>query len=77
VNGDGSNTQLLIKHLHNSIAIDYHYDLEYMYWTDLTQDTIRKARWDGTEITTIIDQGLEGAGMCQFESVVMATHAFI
>jgi len=59
---NGSYSAKLIKHLHSAIAIDFHYQLGYIYWTDLSQDIIHRARMDGSNMTTIISTGLEGPG---------------
>ncbi len=61
LHGDGSS--ILIKNLHNCIALDYHYRYGYLYWTDISQDVIRRSTLDGEHITTIINQDLDSPGV--------------
>ena len=39
-----------------------HTRLGYIYWTDLSQDVIKRAWMNGTNITTVVSTGLKGAG---------------
>ena len=33
-----------------------------MYWTDVMENTIKRAKLDGTELTTVVDDGLQTPG---------------
>ena len=33
-----------------------------MYWTDVAENTIKRAKLDGTEVTTIVSDGLMTPG---------------
>lgn len=45
-----SNTKYtaILKGLHNAIALDYHYEKQLIYWTDVSMDVIRRAFINGT-----------------------------
>ena len=34
--------------LHAAVALDWDHKQDYVYWSDVTLDTINRARWDGT-----------------------------
>lgn len=42
-----------------AVAMDWDSQGDYIYWTDVTQDTINRARWDGTGQETIVRSSLE------------------
>lgn len=52
------NLDILISHLRTATAIDYHYNLGLIFWSDVTKQAIMRARLNGTEIRTVVDYGL-------------------
>ncbi|XP_074041420.1 LDL receptor related protein 4 isoform X2 [Leptinotarsa decemlineata] len=52
----------LLKGLHNAISLDYHYEKDYIFWSDVSIDVIRRAYINGSDITDIINSGLEAPG---------------
>lgn len=58
INVNGLHTEKIVKYLHNAVAIDFHYEQQYIFWTDIAQDVIRRASMDGSGVTTLIDSGL-------------------
>ncbi|CAH1130397.1 unnamed protein product [Ceutorhynchus assimilis] len=53
---------LLLKGLHNVISLDYHYNKQLIFWSDVSTDKIKRASVNGSSITTIINSGLESPG---------------
>ena len=43
-----------VTDLKSAVALDWDDTKDYIYWTDVTKDTINRARWDGTgqEVST-------------------------
>jgi hypothetical protein len=39
----------ILKGLHNAIALDYHYSMGLVYWSDMSLDMIRRAHINGSE----------------------------
>ena len=37
-----------VSDLKSAVALDWDDTKDYIYWTDVTKDTISRARWDGT-----------------------------
>lgn len=52
----------IIKGLPNAIAIDYHYDKDLLFWTDVSADVIKQSFINGTGAKDIIRWGLESPG---------------
>ncbi|XP_019869028.2 low-density lipoprotein receptor-related protein 4 isoform X2 [Aethina tumida] len=52
----------ILKGLHNAIALDYHYEKKYIFWSDVSMDVIRRAYVNGSGVTDIIKWGLEAPG---------------
>ncbi|XP_054162427.1 low-density lipoprotein receptor-related protein 4-like [Oppia nitens] len=52
----------LIGSLQNAVAIDYHYELDLIFWSDITSDTISKVSFNGSNPVPIISSGLISAG---------------
>ncbi|CAH0560459.1 unnamed protein product [Brassicogethes aeneus] len=52
----------ILKGLHNAIALDYHYEKGYIFWSDVSMDVIRRAYVNGTDTIDIIKWGLESPG---------------
>ncbi|KAJ8919440.1 hypothetical protein NQ315_016538 [Exocentrus adspersus] len=59
-----SNTKYtaILRGLHNAIALDYHYDKGFIYWSDVSMDVIRRANVNGTGTKDVIKSGLESPG---------------
>ncbi|XP_053699069.1 low-density lipoprotein receptor-related protein 4 [Sabethes cyaneus] len=59
-----SNNQFtsIVKGLPNAIAIDYHYQLDLLFWTDVSIDVIKRSYLNGTGIKDVIKWGLESPG---------------
>ena len=36
----------------------------YMFWSDVTADTISRAQLDGSEVTVLVNSGLSTVGKC-------------
>lgn len=53
---------IVVKDLHNCIALDFHYRYGYIFWTDITQDVIKRSNMRGENIVTIIDKDLSDPG---------------
>ncbi|CAB3366747.1 Hypothetical predicted protein [Cloeon dipterum] len=49
----------ILKGLHNAIALDYHYHMGLVYWSDVSLDMIRRAHINGSEPEDVIRWGLE------------------
>ena len=64
---DFSNIQsyLIISDLSRAVAIDVHFSLGYIFWSDETERNIKRANIDGTSITVIHDN----IGVCEGLSV--------
>ncbi len=60
----GDRSSLFIRNLHNCIALDYHYQYGYLYWTDVSLDIIKRSTLTGEHITTVVDKDLENPGEC-------------
>ena len=43
----------LISNLSSSAAVDFHYELGYMFWSDIYERNIKRSNMDGTNITVI------------------------
>jgi DNA-binding beta-propeller fold protein YncE len=55
----GSLADMLLSRLRNAAGIDYHYNLGYVYWTDVLKHAIMRADLNGTNIKQVITQGLD------------------
>ena len=46
--------------LRGAVAVDWDSHTDYIYWTDVTTDTISRARWDGTgqEVSELMEMFL-------------------
>ena len=55
INIDGTGSQTLVTGLSNGVGIDFHYNKDRMYWTDVSLDHIRTAPIStGYPITTLV-----------------------
>ena len=52
----------ILQGLKNAIALDFHHTQSLVFWTDVTLDSIKMSRMDGTEVREIISTGLESPG---------------
>ncbi|RZC38041.1 low-density lipoprotein receptor-related protein 4, partial [Asbolus verrucosus] len=52
----------ILKGLHNAIALDYHYEKNLIFWSDVSMDVIRRATLNGSDVTDIIKWGLQSPG---------------
>ncbi|XP_030746611.1 low-density lipoprotein receptor-related protein 4 [Sitophilus oryzae] len=57
-----SKYSLILKGLHNVISLDYHYAQNYIFWSDVSMDKIRRSSVNGTDVITIINSGLDSPG---------------
>ncbi|XP_066145382.1 low-density lipoprotein receptor-related protein 4 isoform X1 [Euwallacea fornicatus] len=57
-----SRYSLILRGLHNAISLDYHYNKQLIFWSDVSTDKIKRAAVNGTEVTTIVSSGLESPG---------------
>jgi hypothetical protein len=47
----------IIKGLPNAIALDYHYDKDLLFWTDVSADVIKQSFINGTNVKDVIKWG--------------------
>ncbi|KAF7998627.1 hypothetical protein HCN44_011035 [Aphidius gifuensis] len=52
----------ILKSLHNAIAMDYHYEKDVIYWSDVSLDVIKKVYLNGSSQDDVIRWGLESPG---------------
>ncbi|XP_056113822.1 low-density lipoprotein receptor-related protein 4 isoform X1 [Rhinichthys klamathensis goyatoka] len=45
--------------IRNAVALDWDSSERYIYWTDVTTDSINRAKWDGTKQEVVVDTSLE------------------
>ncbi|XP_062539561.1 low-density lipoprotein receptor-related protein 4 [Armigeres subalbatus] len=59
-----SNNQFtsIVKGLPNAIALDYHYNKDLLFWTDVSIDVIKRSYLNGTGVRDVIKWGLESPG---------------
>lgn len=55
---------LLLNNLENAIALDFHHNLELVFWSDVTLDRIMKANLNGSNVEEVVSTGLESPGGC-------------
>ena len=51
----------IISGLRNAIGVDFDWQEQRIYWTDVLTDKIQRAKFDGSEIETVITGGLISA----------------
>lgn len=59
---DNSEYTSLLGNLQNAIAIDYHFQEELIFWSDITADAIFRATLNGTDTKAIVAAGLVSPG---------------
>lgn len=52
----------VFKGLHNAIAIDFHFERQLLFWSDVSTDVIKVGFMNGTGIRDVIKWGLESPG---------------
>lgn len=52
----------IIKGLPNAIALDYHFQKDLLFWTDVSADVIKMSFLNGTNVKDVIKWGLESPG---------------
>ena len=61
----------ILQGLENAIALDFHHERGYVYWSDVTLDKIKRAFLNGSQIKEVVSYGLESPGLLNF--VVLVT----
>ncbi|XP_028649665.2 low-density lipoprotein receptor-related protein 4 isoform X1 [Erpetoichthys calabaricus] len=56
---DKSDDVIPLSEVRSAVALDWDSKDEYIYWTDVTTDSINRAKWDGSRQQTIVDTNLE------------------
>ncbi|XP_065196274.1 low-density lipoprotein receptor-related protein 4-like [Sycon ciliatum] len=59
---DGSKYTTIIPSQKNAIAVDYHYQRDLLFWTDITLDVVFSSFLNGTNTRRIVDLGLSSPG---------------
>lgn len=59
---DSSDYTELVSNLQNTIAIDYHYQSNLLFWSDITSDKIYSSYLNGSNLKVIISAGLVSPG---------------
>jgi len=59
----------ILNGLENAIALDFHYEKSYVYWSDVTLDKIKRAYLNGTGILEVVAYGLESPGTWSHVSI--------
>ncbi|XP_064480176.1 low-density lipoprotein receptor-related protein 4-like [Ornithodoros turicata] len=60
---DKSEYTSVVGKLQNTVALDYHYTLDLVFWSDIHQDVIRSCSLsNGTNIKTLVSKGLANPG---------------
>ncbi|RWS07607.1 low-density lipoprotein receptor-related protein 4-like protein [Dinothrombium tinctorium] len=59
---DGFDYTAVISDLQNAIAVDFHYNSQLIFWSDITADAIFSATFNGTNVTPIVTAGLISPG---------------
>lgn len=52
----------ILKGLQNAIALDYHYNAQLIFWSDISTDVIKRAFINGTGVQDVVKWGLESPG---------------
>uniref|UniRef100_A0A8K9VBI4 EGF-like domain-containing protein n=1 Tax=Oncorhynchus mykiss TaxID=8022 RepID=A0A8K9VBI4_ONCMY len=48
-----------LANVRNAVALDWHAEEGFIYWTDVTTDSINRAQWDGSRQEVVVDTSLE------------------
>ena len=63
---DMSEYDSILNGLENAIALDFHHEKGYVYWSDVTLDKIKRAFLNGTGIKEVVAYGLESPGRSNY-----------
>lgn len=61
-NPSKSEFSFILDNLDNAIALDFHYDLGLLFWSDVSLDVIKRVYLNGSNIQTIVECGLKNTG---------------
>lgn len=64
---DKSEYDSILQGLQNAIALDFHIDKGYVFWSDVALDKIKRAYINGSEIKEVVQYGLESPGIHPFK----------
>ncbi|XP_069077783.1 low-density lipoprotein receptor-related protein 4 isoform X3 [Pleurodeles waltl] len=56
---DLSDDVIPVSDVRSAVALDWDAKDEFVYWTDITTDSINRARWDGSGQQVVVDSSLE------------------
>ncbi|XP_018619430.1 low-density lipoprotein receptor-related protein 4 [Scleropages formosus] len=56
---DKSDDVIPLADVRNAVALDWDAQDEYIYWTDVTTDSINRAKWNGSKQEVVVDTSLE------------------
>ncbi|XP_064423218.1 low-density lipoprotein receptor-related protein 4 isoform X2 [Latimeria chalumnae] len=56
---DRSDDVVPLADVRSAVALDWDSKEEYIYWTDVTTDSINRAKWNGDKQETVVDSSLE------------------
>ena len=51
----------IVRGLRNAIGVDFDWQEQRIYWTDVLTDKIQRAKFDGSQIETVVSGGLISA----------------
>ena len=54
----------LLADLDNAIALDFHFRLQRVFWTEVTRDAILSCSFNGSDVREVISTGLHTPGEC-------------
>uniref|UniRef100_A0A8C2KB49 Low density lipoprotein receptor-related protein 4 n=1 Tax=Cyprinus carpio TaxID=7962 RepID=A0A8C2KB49_CYPCA len=58
-NEDKLDDVIPLADIRNAVALDWDSSERYIYWTDVTTDSINRAKWDGSKQEVVVDTSLE------------------
>ena len=61
-NPSKSEFSFILDNLDNAIALDFHYDLGLLFWSDVSLDVIKRVYLNGSNIQTVVECGLKNTG---------------
>nr|XP_006819580.1 PREDICTED: low-density lipoprotein receptor-related protein 4-like [Saccoglossus kowalevskii] len=56
---ESSDVVIPLRDLHSAVALDWERTGEHIYWTDVTLNTINRAKWDGSEQEVVVATSME------------------
>ncbi len=63
---DKSEYTSILQGLENAIALDFHHQKEFVFWSDVTLDKIKRAHLNGSDVIEIVNTGLESPGLYKY-----------